>query len=35
MTDGRMAEVATIGNEGMVGTTVFLGGEIATGEAFV
>jgi len=35
MTDGRMVEVATIGNEGMVGTTVFLGGEIASGEAFV
>src|SRR5436190_4585166 len=35
MSDGRMVEVATVGNEGMVGMTVFLGGEIAVGEAFV
>jgi CRP-like cAMP-binding protein len=35
MTDGRMVEVATIGNEGMVGMTIFLGGDIATAEAFV
>ena len=35
MTDGRMVEVATIGNEGMVGMTIFLGGEIAPGETFV
>ncbi|HTL00930.1 MAG TPA: Crp/Fnr family transcriptional regulator [Vicinamibacterales bacterium] len=35
MSDGRMVEVATIGNEGMVGITIFLGGEIAAGEAFV
>ena len=35
MVDGRMVEVATIGNEGMVGITVFLGGDTASGEAFV
>ena len=35
MSDGRMVEVATIGKEGMVGITVFLGGEVALGEAFV
>jgi CRP-like cAMP-binding protein len=35
MADGRMVEVATIGNEGMVGVTVFLGGDVAPGEAFV
>ena len=35
MTDGRMVEVATIGNEGMVGMTVFLGGTISPGEAFI
>jgi CRP-like cAMP-binding protein len=35
MSDGRMVEVATIGNEGMVGMTAFLGGDVATGEAFV
>ena len=29
MTDGRMVEVATIGNEGVVGMTVFLGGTIS------
>ncbi len=35
MSDGRMVEVATIGNEGMVGVTAFLGGDIAVGDAFV
>ena len=35
MTDGRMVEVATIGNEGMIGLTIFLGGDIALGETFV
>jgi hypothetical protein len=35
MSDGRMVEVATIGNEGVVGITVFLGGSVAVGEAFV
>lgn len=35
MSDGRMVEVATIGNEGMVGITAFFGGDTATGEAFV
>ena len=36
MKDGRMVEVATIGNEGVVGgTTVFLGGDVSPGEAFI
>ncbi len=35
MTDGRMVEVATIGNEGIVGMTVFLGGTVSPGEAFI
>lgn len=35
MSDGRTVEVATIGNEGFVGVTIFLGGEIAFAEAFV
>ena len=35
MSDGRMVEVATIGNEGVVGITAFFGGDTATGEAFV
>jgi hypothetical protein len=35
MSDGRMVEVATIGNEGMVGLTVFFGGDVSVGEAFV
>jgi CRP-like cAMP-binding protein len=35
MSDGRMVEVATIGNEGMVGITVFLGGDVAPSEAFL
>jgi CRP-like cAMP-binding protein len=35
MSDGRMVEVATIGNEGMVGNTVFFGGRTAPGETFI
>lgn len=35
MSDGRMVEVATIGNEGMVGITAFFGGEVSLGDAFV
>jgi CRP-like cAMP-binding protein len=35
MSDGRMVEVATIGNEGMIGNTIFLGGTISVGEAFI
>jgi CRP-like cAMP-binding protein len=35
MSDGRMVEVATIGNEGVVGVTAMLGENIAPGEAFV
>jgi CRP-like cAMP-binding protein len=35
MSDGRMVETATIGNEGMVGMTAFFGGDVAVGEAFV
>jgi len=35
MSDGRSVEVATIGNEGVVGITVFLGGDTAPAEAFV
>jgi len=35
MSDGRTVEVATIGNEGMVGMNIFLGGEIAQSDAFV
>src|SRR5688572_9452729 len=35
MQDGRMVEVATVGNEGMIGITAFLGGEIPPGETFV
>jgi len=35
MSDGRMVEVATIGSEGMVGITVFLGGDVAPGDAFI
>ncbi len=35
MADGRTVEVATIGKEGFVGVTIFLGGEIALAEAFV
>ena len=35
MRDGRMVEVATVGNEGMIGLTAFLGGEFPPGETFV
>jgi CRP-like cAMP-binding protein len=35
MSDGRMVEVATIGNEGMVGISAFFGVDISAGEAFV
>jgi CRP-like cAMP-binding protein len=35
MRDGRMVEVATIGNEGMVGITAFSSGGVAIGDAFV
>ena len=35
MADGRMVEVATIGNEGALGTSVFLGGDIALADSFV
>jgi len=35
MKDGRMVEVATVGNEGMIGITAFLGGELPPGETFV
>jgi Crp-like helix-turn-helix domain len=30
-----MVEVATIGNEGVIGITVFLGGDVSPGEAFI
>jgi CRP-like cAMP-binding protein len=35
MQDGRMVEVATVGNEGMIGITAFLGGDFPPGETFV
>jgi CRP-like cAMP-binding protein len=36
MSDGRVVEVATVGNEGALGSsTVFLGGNIALADAFV
>jgi len=35
MQDGRMVEVATVGREGMVGITAFLGGDVPPGETFV
>jgi len=35
MADGRTVEVATIGNEGMVGITIFQGGTVSPGQAFV
>jgi CRP-like cAMP-binding protein len=35
MEDGRMVEVATVGNEGMIGVTAFLGDELPSGEAMV
>ena len=34
MQDGQSVEVATIGNEGLVGLPVFLGAETISGEAF-
>jgi CRP-like cAMP-binding protein len=34
VTDGGMVEVAAVGNEGMVGIPVFLGGRSTLGEAF-
>lgn len=33
--DGSVAEIATVGNEGMIGASVFFGDEISTGEALV
>lgn len=36
MADGRMVEVATIGNEGVIGgITIVLGGNVSPGEAFI
>jgi CRP-like cAMP-binding protein len=35
MSDGRMVETATIGNEGVVGSSVFFGGLIALADSFV
>jgi CRP-like cAMP-binding protein len=35
MSDGRMVEVATIGNEGVTGLGLFLGGDTALSETFV
>src|ERR1700742_5218924 len=35
MADGRTAEVATVGNEGMVGVTAALGGESTPGDTIV
>ena len=35
MADGRMVEVATVGNEGALGSSVFLGGDIALADSFV
>ena len=35
MSDGRMVEVATIGNEGVVGITAFFGGDVSVGDAFM
>jgi CRP-like cAMP-binding protein len=35
MEDGKVAEIATIGNEGMLGASVFFGDDISTGEALV
>jgi CRP-like cAMP-binding protein len=35
MQDGRMVEVATVGSEGMIGITAFLGGDLPPGETFV
>ena len=35
MQDGKVAEIATVGNEGMLGAGVFFGDDISTGEAIV
>ncbi len=35
MQDGSAAEIATIGNEGMIGAGVFFGDDLSTGEALV
>jgi len=35
MRDGRMVEVATVGREGMIGITAFLGGDLPPGETFI
>jgi CRP-like cAMP-binding protein len=35
MADGRMVEVATVGNEGALGSTVFLGGDVSLADSFV
>jgi CRP-like cAMP-binding protein len=35
MADGRMVETATIGNEGIIGSSLFVGGDIALADAFV
>jgi hypothetical protein len=35
MRDGSMVEVATVGDEGMVGMDVFFGGDLATGESML
>jgi len=35
MADGRMVETATIGNEGIVGNSLFVGGDIALADTFV
>jgi CRP-like cAMP-binding protein len=35
MLDGNVAEIATVGNEGMLGAGVFFGDDLSTGEAIV
>ncbi len=35
MQDGKVAEIATVGNEGMIGASVFFGDELSTGETIV
>ena len=35
MQDGQMAEIATVGSEGMIGASVFFGDEISTGDVIV
>jgi CRP-like cAMP-binding protein len=35
MRDGKVAEIATVGNEGMIGASVFFGDELSAGEAIV